>query len=258
MKIICDWSEPQTPLSFFTDSILKSSDFSEYQYQPMTGALSPQRLKDEDAYFHKWPLHKSREALALFASRPEKVQLLEVLDCLVTKVGPENETQYWPELFLPAVIRKVIKNKVSTLNLNHYAYIVAQDLWIRPLAAAAVNLGFANIKLVGTDGEFLKSQKSYLSRKLIGVQFEIVMTQELTLQPQQAGLLMNSLDLNKSKESLQDLAYFNFMVPEGLFLDFIDGAPNLSLREEADRAHLISLSALEIEQFWWNHALLGK
>lgn len=258
MKLISDWSEPKTPLSFFTETILKAPEFSEYQYQVATGVLSPARLQKEKAYFHKWSIHKSQEALALFSTRPEKVQLLEVLDCLVTKMGPDGHAQFWPELFLPAVIRKVIKNKVNTLDLNNYAYIVAQDLWIRPLAAAAVNLGFAQVKLVGTDAEFLKNQKIYLSRKLIGVNFETVMTQELTLQPQQAGLLMNSLDLQKSKDSLQDLAYFNFMVPEGLFLDFIDGASNRSLREEADRAHLISLSAQEIEQAWWNHALLGK
>lgn len=257
MKMIYDWSEPKTPLSFFTEQILKSSEFSQYQYQVVSGVMNQSRLLTDQAYFHKWPLHKSPEALALFASRPEKVQLLEVLDCLVTKKGPNQEIQYWPELHLPAVIRKVIKNKVSTLNLNNYAYVVSQDLWIRPLAAAAVNLGFANIKLVGTDTDFLNEQKKYLSRKLIGVRFETVLTQELTLQPQQAGLMMNCLDLNSFKDCLQDLAYFNFMIPEGLFLDFIDGESNHSLRDEADRAHLISLSALEIEQFWWRHSLLG-
>jgi len=258
LKIIFDWSEPKTPLSFFAESILKEPQFADFSYQVANGSLSPSHLKAGEAFFHKWPLHKSPEALALFSSRPEKVQLLETLDCLVTKMGPNNQVQFWPELFLPAVIRKSIKNKVSTLNLNHFAYVVSQDLWMRPLASAAVNLGYANIKLVGTDIDFLKNQKNYLSRKLIGVNFETVLTQELTLQPQQAGLLMNSLDLQKSKDCLQDLAYFNFMTPEGLFLDFIDGAANLSLKEEADRAHLISINAKEIEQLWWSHALLSS
>lgn len=253
-----DWSEPQTALSFFSEEIFKDPVFSGFERVQQSGRLHPQTLISEKAYFHKWPLTKSFEALALYPSRPEKVQLLEVMDSLVLKSGGQGQVQYWPELHLPAVIRQVIKEKVSTLDLRFHVYIIAQDLWIRPLAAAAVNLGFSQIVLVGTDQEFLKNQKAYLSKKLMGVQFDIVLTQDLTLQPQQAGLVMNCIDLQTSKESLQDIAYFNFMIPEGLFLDFMEGSSHKLLRDEADRAHLISIQAFDLEFAWWKQALLNN
>jgi|GEM_PF-3840438 hypothetical protein len=253
-----DWCEPQTVLSFFTEEIFKDPLFSGFERVVQSGRLHPQALISEKSYFHKWPLTKSFEALALYPARPEKVQLLEVMDSLVLKAGGQGQVQYWPDLLLPAVIRQVIKKKVSTLDLRFHVYIIAQDLWIRPLAAAAVNLGFSQIVLVGTDQEFLKNQKAYLSKKLIGVHFEVVLTHDLTLQTQQAGLVMNCIDLQKSKESLQDIAYFNFMVPEGLFLDFMEGPSHKLLRDEADRAHLISIQAFDLEMAWWRQALLNN
>lgn len=244
MKIL-DWTRPDEALSLHTGRILETLGWHE-KYEKAEPKSSVLSAKTSGYDFHKWSLNRSQELLSLFPARPEKVQLLESSDGLCMR-----GKQLWPELILPAALKSAVRRRVKTLDLRLKAYIISQDIFLRPLASMAVGLGFSKICLVGDDEAYLISQKKFLERRLVGVSLELVLVRDLTLQPQNAGLLVNSLDLNAKKELLQDIAYFNFMTTQAIFIDLFEQGSHKILQEEAGRAQLTCIRSIEVEWSWW-------
>ena len=195
---------------------------------------------------HKFEIARSPQLLVSFPSVPERVQLLESMDCIIELHGKQ-----WPELLLAAAVKRALRRKVKTLDLNQAAYVVGEGLDIRPLVMAATELGFGRICIVSADPDWLEAEKTFLTRRLVGIKFETVLTSDLTLQPQDTNLLLNSFNLHKHKEYLQDLAYFNFMVSGGVVVDLNAEGPHQILQEEATKAQLTCIKPDEILLSWW-------
>lgn len=195
---------------------------------------------------HKFDLSKSAQILVSFPAQPERVQLIESMDCLI-----KIQDQLWPDLLLVQAIKRALRRKIKTLDLRQAAYVVGEGASIRPLVMAATELGFSRICIVSHYKLGLEEEKKFLSRRLIGVQIDAVVTSDLTLQPQDTNLLLNALDLNKKKEYLQDLAYFNFMVSGGVVVDLHRGGAHQTLQEEAAKAQLTCIKPDEVLLAWW-------
>ena len=205
----------------------------------------------EPSNFEKTPIHKvcisdSSKILIHYPAQPERVKLLESMDCLLTVQGKQ-----WPHLLIVDAIKRAIRRKTRTLDLNCAAYIVGENSDIRPLVMVATELGFSRIALVSTNEKFLNDEIKFLSRRLVGVKLEPVLTSDLTLQPQDTKLLLNSFNLHKNKEYLHDLAYFNFMVSGGVVVDLHSEGPHQTLQEEAAKAQLECVVPKEIVLAWW-------
>lgn len=205
----------------------------------------------EPSHFEKNPVHKvcvadSAKILIHYPAQTERVKLLESLDCLLTVQGKQ-----WPQLLMVDAIKRTIRRKTKTLDLNCTAYVVGETSEVRPLVMVATELGFARVTLVSTDEKFLADEIKFLSRRLVGVKIEPVLTSDLTLQPQDTKLLLNSFNLHKHKEYLHDLAYFNFMVSGGVVVDMHSDGPHQVLQEEAAKAQLACITPPEIILAWW-------
>jgi shikimate 5-dehydrogenase len=196
--------------------------------------------------FHKFNISESTKLLIHFPSVPERVQLLECMDCIIELHG-----KLWPELLIAASIKRALRRRVKALDLNQAAYVVGEGLEIRPLVMAATELGFSRICIVSIDRDWLEKEKEFLSRRLVGIRFEIVLMTELTLQPQDTNLVLNAFNLNYHKEYLQDLAYFNFMVSGGVVVDLHEGGAHQTLQEEATKAQLTCIKPDEVLLAWW-------
>lgn len=206
--------------------------------------LDPLELKKWTV--HKFEISQSPQLLVHFPSVPERVQLLEAMDCLI-----EVHAKLWPDLLLTHAIKRALRRKVQTLDLNKAAYVVGEGSAIRPLVMAATELGFSRVCLVSNNIAWLEKERIFLSRRLVGIQFDIVLTSDLTLQPQDTNLLLNSFNLHKNKEYLQDLAYFNFMVSGGVVVDLNAEGPHQILQEEATKAQLTCIKPDEVLLSWW-------
>ncbi len=200
----------------------------------------------EKSTVHKFKISQSPQLLVHFPSVPERVQLLEAMDCLIQIQG-----KLWPDQLLTHAIKRALRRKVKTLDLSKAAYVVGDGSEIRPLVMAATELGFSRVCIVSNNPTWLEAERIFLSRRLVGIQFDIVLTSELTLQPQDTNLLLNALNLNDHKEYLQDLAYFNFMVSGGVVVDLNGEGSHQVLQEEATKAQLTCIKADEILLAWW-------
>lgn len=255
MITLYDGVQGQQPLAFFTEELLQLEEFKTINRIIETGNINTKNFSQQPNSFYRWPLESSASLLSLFPQRPEQVQLIEVFDSLLPKTSGEGRIEYWPELLAIPALKGLIRERVETLDLRGFAYILGDSAWLRLLSVVAAQLGFANIVLVSTSHEAISPHLKQLKRSLIGIHFEVVLTQELTLQPQHAELVFNALNLSNQKEALQDIAYFNFMASEGLFVNLMADKGQKLLHDEAERAHLKSIFAKEVELAWWREVI---
>ncbi|MFN8846859.1 MAG: hypothetical protein ACK5V3_00670 [Bdellovibrionales bacterium] len=253
MKTVFDWVTEGSPLSFFTEDILSTAEFSNIKRIQSQGPININQFEKSKTHFHRWPLESSQQVLSLFSQKTEKVLLINAFDCLIPRTTGHGEIQFWPDLIILDVLKKMVREKVKTLNLNSFVYIIGESAWVRVLSAVAAQLGFANIIIVGTDHQSLLPHLLILKKNLMGIKFQSVLVQELTLQPQHAGLVFNAMNLSEQKESLQDIAYFNFMQSEGLFVNLMADSGQKLLHDEAERAQLQIINSQQIELAWWKN-----
>lgn len=222
----------------------------ELNWQVELTKAGPDDIRDLDELkkfqIHKFEINQSPQLLFLFPSVPERVQLLEAMDCLF-----EINGKLWPDLLLTHAIKRALRRKIKTLDLKQAAYVVGEGSDIRPLVMAATELGFSRICIVSNSLKWLEDERKFLNRRLVGIQFETVLTSDLTLQPQDTNLLLNSFNLHKNKEYLHDLAYFNFMVSGGVVVDLNGQGPHQILQEEALKAQLTCIKPDEVLLAWW-------
>ena len=255
MKTVFDWVTPGSPLSFFTKEILELEKFSQIKRIESQGPIDIQKFEKNKDFFHRWSIEESEKVLSLFPQKTEKVLLINAFDCLKPRLTGHGEIQFWPDLLVMTVLKKIIRDKVKTLDLNGFAYVIGDSAWVRVLSSVAAQLGFANIIVVSTDRQQIQPHLELLKKNLMGIKFESVLVQELTLQPQHAGLVFNSMNLSHHKESLQDIAYFNFMLSDGLFVNLMGDSGQKLLHDEAERAQLQAIDAKQIELAWWEELI---
>lgn len=198
---------------------------------------------------HRFDLQQSPQLLTEFPAQPERVKTVEAMDCLSQKHG-----SLWPELFALPAVRRALKRRVKTLDLRRAAFVVGEDIQMRPLVMVAAELGFSKVFLVSPEIEWLENEKKFLQRRLVGIQLESVKTTDLTLQAQDTHLILNALNLHEHSSYLQDLAYFNFMVSGGVVVDLYSKGPHQTLQEEATKAQLTCVKPHEVNLAWWLEA----
>lgn len=156
-------------------------------------------------------------------------------------------------------LREVLVARAKEMDTLKPAFVVGDGAKVRIAAAVIADLGFSEIYLVSENAEELQANMQAISKSYIGIQFNSLMANELTMQALNASLLINTADLGQNTPLLNDLSYFNFMSHGGLVFDYnLEGYDNDSLLEEADRAQLTLLSredlASSLARAWMKHA----
>lgn len=80
--------------------------------------------------------------------------------------------------------------------------------------------GFKNFSVSSHDSEKVMAMITELKKSLFGINFKIVLKDELILLPGSHGILVNTTPLTKDNPMLDELYYFNFFSSNGLAIDF--------------------------------------
>lgn len=180
----------------------------------------------------------SHEILEKLSVVPTLVRGVECLDSFFFEDGA-----WYPRLLLHEALRLVFVSEAKDLDIRVPAYVVGNKNELRVVAAVLVEMGVAEIFLIG-DTEILKEHLRILLRSQLGVVFHVLPPEELTLQDVNVGVVVNLEDLSEQKSLLVDLSYFNFMKRAGYVMDLnLVPLENLLL-EEAEKADLRVLSPL--------------
>lgn len=186
-------------------------------------------------------VNQSPELVRQIPILPTEVRSLYCADGIFLEDG-----QWWPRLDLKDAIHELIVKKGKNLDIKETAFIIGEGVFLRLLGALAASFGFARVTMVGLSEEDVQQQIRFLQQAFVGIDWRMMEASQLTMQTSTATLLMNALSIKSHEHIVNDLAYFNFMKPQGLFVDLNMWPFENLLLEEAGRASLRSISGIEV------------
>jgi shikimate 5-dehydrogenase len=219
LKLELQWVEFSTEQISDPVALLKSSD--------VDGVLLPP--EHSDAF------------LSSSARIPSEVREAGLVDSIVRQNGA-----LWIRCFLRESIHQLILKRASKLDTHSIAYVTGADPLARACIGVAVQMGFKKIILVSEMQDEAQAMIDQYKKLFFGLEFRLLGEAELTSQPNNGSLLLNTLPIETGGAVLEDLTYLNFLNKEGIVVDlplFVGSNP---LLEEATHVGIRRLSGVEI------------
>lgn len=181
--------------------------------------------------------------------QPTLVRTVRCVDSFVKEDG-----KWYPRLLFYEALRKVLVDSARDMDIRAPAFVIGDTEKARVVTSVLAQMGFGEIYVVGQDPISLSVQMQLLKRSHLGIHFQGMMADQLTILSVSAAIVINTVDISKDRELLSDLSYFNFMKRDGYALD-LNLLPFVNpLLEEAERAELRvlhpSLVAAQLTLLW--------
>jgi len=144
------------------------------------------------------------------------------------------------------------------LDSGKWAYITGYGPWSQLFAVLAVSKGFSQLRIVVESPDEAIPMIAHLKKFCFNVEIEALRFTDLTLQPNNGSLLVNSVDPGANLEFLEDLAYLNFLSPGALLIETHVSPPGAlanPLLTEAKNSKLAVLDGETTQAFAEYHVL---
>lgn len=169
-----------------------------------------------------------------------KANHLGVADALV-----RAEKGYKPVSLNADCVLQALKNKKFRLDTSQPVMVIGSYDFVLSVAAKLALSGYSNILVSLFEHERMVELEAKLKEFIFNLNVKPVRLNELTLLQTASGMLISNVTADMDKEAYETLAYFNFLVHGGIFVDF-QSYSNSTLIEEAKRAELNTVEELEI------------
>lgn len=183
---------------------------------------------------------------------PTEVKNILVADSIVKELG-----HYIPRILLKEALRLQITERHPLLDTQGVVYVTGSEQMIRPAVAVAVQLGFSKIHLVDANVDALMEHAEFLRKKYFGINFLLIKDSELTLQPGNGTLLLNTISIASQKPLLEDISYMNFLKKDALIADIPFARGTNLIAEEAGSIGIALISSVDL-QAYRDYELLKK
>jgi len=161
----------------------------------------------------------------------------------------KTESGIWPQCLMREALHELIIQKASRLDTQMRAYVTGSGASMRVALAMLVQLGFSEINIVVDEPEMAQSILSEVNKTFLLVNFHVLRNTDLTLQPNNGSLLINTVRLEEKGELIEDLSYLNFISLDGLVVDLNLQPVSNQLMEEAGNVGLKILSGIELQGY---------
>ncbi len=202
----------------------------------------------------------SQALTANFLSSSEKIPI-EVIEAGLVDSVIRSNGKLWARCFLKEALRQSILNKAPSLDTHSIAYITGSDELTRLALVVAAHAGFRKMIVVSLDPELAEARVAQLKRLFFDLDIQVIKDFELTLQPNNGSLLINTYTADNGGEVFADLTYLNFLKPDGLVVDLPFSSDANDLLKEADHVKVLTLTGVEIlgaRDFFFLRAVLGS
>lgn len=152
---------------------------------------------------------------------------------------------------------EMIRSGVASLDVRKIAYVTGSNAWSRIFAILAAQLGFKKVIFVVKTLEENHQLLADLSAIAFGVEFSSMLESELTLQPNNASLLINTVAEQEEPALISDLSYLNYLSLSGLVIDVHESNLKSLLIEETRNSKITLIDGFTVQSFleYW---LLNK
>lgn len=174
----------------------------------------------------------------------QKTETLETsfADSLL-KIGQK----FWLNAFVGKALYQTIVQKVPDLNTHRKAYITGAEFSARLSIVTAIKMGFQNISWVLENPEAVSSEIDQIKKKFFGIHLEVIQDSELTLQPSNGSLLINTATQESDAHLVVDLTYLNFLDKrQSLVIDLTSFFKPSAVIEEGLQENIVCIRADEM------------
>lgn len=168
-----------------------------------------------------------------------------------------QQNRYWPRPLIFSLLRDFVVRVAKTLDISAWAYIVGEGPWAQMFVYLASDIGYRKICLVGEDKEPLKEIFQKTQKHCFGLETRVLAPSELTQEPNNGSLLVNTINLDNQAQLLQNLLYLNFVHKPGLIVDVPFTAHPSPLLGEARQTGFEVIGGADIRALF-DFALLEK
>jgi hypothetical protein len=175
------------------------------------------------------------------AKKPTAVVEAGFADCLI-----KQETSMWLRCYLRDTLKELILQEAPMLDTHATCYLTGSNNLTRMCAVVAIQMGFRNLVVVANDYEEAQSSIGNIQKLFFDLEFKVLRPTELTLQPNNGSLLINTLTAELGGVIFEDLTYLNFLNQKGLVVNLPISRGTNQLLEEAHHVGLLQVSGLAI------------
>ena len=187
------------------------------------------------------------ESASLFSFFKEVPQ--QVTECQFVDFVEIHQKNLLPRSFLRETGSEFLAMGTRSLDTRLRAYLTGLCPWTSLFAVLAVEKGFFDIQFIvekkGEAEELINRLKTFC----FGVQFHEIEHHELTVQPLNGSLLVNTLIPQDYPALMEDLAYLNFLSPQGLVVETHESTGLHPLLEEARHSKIALLDGQITQAF---------
>lgn len=136
------------------------------------------------------------------------------------------------------------------LDSRKKAYVAGVGPWAKLFSLLAVQLGFNSLEIVVEKIEDGEQMAAEMRRFCFGVEIQMIPHSELTLQPNNGAILVNTLDPAQYPEVIADLSYLNFLSLDGLVIETHETTGENTLVEETQNSKIALVEAADTQAFF--------
>jgi hypothetical protein len=167
----------------------------------------------------------------------------------------------WIRCYLRESLRRSILGRAPRLDTHSLCYVTGSQALARMGASVAIQMGFRRVAMISESSEDLEVFVERLRRVFFGIDLRILKETELTLQPNNGSLLINTIPADSGSLVFEDLTYLNFLQKQGLVVDLPFSARTNPLLEEARHTHVLELESSAVwglRDYLFLQGILGK
>jgi shikimate 5-dehydrogenase len=172
---------------------------------------------------------------------PSSLASLKACDSIVSERG-----DWWPRSFLVEGLNQTLASDAGTLDLGGSVLILGTTPQARASVAALSRVGF-NKMIISDPSEAVGAAfVEDLKRSFFGIHFQSVPRSSVTQLPGICSIAVNTLTAAEDANSINELAYFNFLKTGGFWLDLSIFPLNVGLQNEALSVGAIIISGSRV------------
>lgn len=157
----------------------------------------------------------------------------------------ENKV-YWPKAIYPRALHDMIVRVGKKLDTREWAYVTGTGPWARLAVLTAFDLGYRKLRIISNDSPGILDLATRIQKFCFGIEMEELRHEDVTLQPNNGSLLVNTIDLAVEKDLLSTLLYLNFVRKPALIVDVpFNYQPN-PLLQECSQAGFDTISSVNL------------
>lgn len=157
---------------------------------------------------------ESESLLPLFKEVPKPVE-----ECAFIDFVQIQNRKAIPRSFLRTFGSEFLARGTKAMNIKRRAYITGTGPWARLFSVLAVEKGYSSLAVIVEDPEEATDMIHRLRRFCFGVTIVPLRHSDLTLQPNNGSLLVNTLSPEAVPDLIFDLAYLNYLSTDGLVIE---------------------------------------